>query len=524
MKNISKTSLVLTAIILVFAFAACSSGSTGSGSTDGDETDGDMPGCFCAFGCNDDGSCKSKPCDSDDDCPIGYFCDNGNCVDPDNPEDGDSNNNNNNGDGDDADDNIPPYDDLRDQISDVEWQTGTPHDENDPWIQVSAIRIIFGAIPIGSEDEEYITVTNNGLADLVIDNVYIYYDSQEETPEIWPLYPELPITIAPFESVEIGAGYGPQDLDKDTDVLVIHSNDPAEPNVGVGIYTDVKAFGDLSVEPTAIHFGVVRPGSYQETFKIRNKGGLDARIFFLEITEGSTEIFSLEGFPQGETFTVAPKSDKVITVNYMPEAYDGVPDEALITMTSDDEKNPTIQIPVTGTSCIPAVNVTPTSLSFNVEGSGQMDNDCATITNEGCEPLEITNIELTDNAGGAYTMTSSFTFPFTLQFGFSDQICIQYAPTSETQTTGNVTVETSDPEHPVIDIPLSGVYFRDPMVIGHFTNVITGDPIPGLFWEMQEKDTGSVVDTSQPADSTGAAPMTGTYPVKLYVEIGRAHV
>lgn len=517
MRSNIKSSLAIAVIVLAFTIAACSSGSSGSGndSQDGDESDGDVGSCFCAFGCNADGSCKSQACDDGSDCPIGYVCDNGKCFDPDKPSDGDSDDSTG-PDGDNVDNNIPPKDELVEGIDDVEWETGIPHDEKDPWIQVSDIRIVFGAIPIGSQGEEFVTVTNNGLADLIIDDIYIYYDGQEENPEIWPVHDNLPITIAPFESVEIGAGYGPLDLDKDTDVLVIHSNDPAEPNFGVGIYTDVKAFGDLSVEPTAVFFGVVRPGNYQETFKIRNLGGLDARIFSVEITEGSNSIFSLEGFPQDETFTIVPNSNQVITVNYAPETSDSIQDEAMITVTSDDESNPTIQVPVTGTSCIPVASVTPISLEFNVEGTGEIDNDCVTLKNDGCEPLEITSIELTDDANGAYTLTSGFNFPFTMQLGFTEQICIQYAPTAETQTTGNVSVQSSDPDNPIIDIPLSGTYFRDPMVIGHFTNVITGDPIPGLFWELQQYETGTVVDTSLAADFTGTATMTGTYPIDLY--------
>jgi len=518
MKSYRMFNLAMAVIVLVFTLAACSSGSSGSGddNKDGEDSDGDSTGCFCAFGCNPDGSCMSQPCDEDTDCPIGYFCDDGKCVDPDNPADGDSGSSVD-PDGDKGNDNIPPKDDLVDAITDVEWETGIPHDEKDPWIQVSDIRIIFGAIPIGSEDTKYVTVTNNGLADLVIDDIYIYYDGKEDNPEIWPAHDELPITILPSESVEIGATYGPQDLDKDKDVLVIHSNDPAEPNFGVAIYTDVKAFGDLAVEPTAVHFGVVRPGNHREKFKIINRGGLDARIFSITLAEGTEGVFSLEGFTPGEEFTIDASRSKEITINYSPESADGVPDETIVTIISDDEKNPTIQVPVTGTSCIPAAGVNPTALSFTVEETGGIDNQCSTLKNEGCEPLEITNIEVTDTAGGAFSMTSGFSFPFTLPFGHTEEICIQYSPTSESQTTGNVTVESNDPDNAIIDIPLSSTYFRDPMVIGHFTNVITGDPIPGLFWELQDFDTGSVVDTSDPADATGTAPMRDTYPIDKYI-------
>lgn len=100
-----------------------------------------------------------------------------------------------------------------------------------PRLERSDEAVDFGAVSIGCEAEEVVTLTNTGREDLVISSVSL---SARDAIELGTM-DALPWTIAPADSVEVPLHYIPLDSQEDALNLVVSSNDPAEPSVSVAL-------------------------------------------------------------------------------------------------------------------------------------------------------------------------------------------------------------------------------------------------------------------------------------------------
>ncbi len=90
----------------------------------------------------------------------------------------------------------------------------------------------FGTLPVGCEASLPITLSNTGTADLRIDAVSYDTDSSDlffDADEA--LYGELPWTLPPGASVQVGVEYVPRDEVQDFGELTVASSDPVSPEV-----------------------------------------------------------------------------------------------------------------------------------------------------------------------------------------------------------------------------------------------------------------------------------------------------
>lgn len=100
----------------------------------------------------------------------------------------------------------------------------------------------YGDISIGCDNEERITITNDGNMDLIIDSVTQMVTQPADIIMEFGSLPPPPWVIAPGLSLDFLVSYIPTDIGSDESQIEIKSNDPANPE------ETVVQFGDGDVE------------------------------------------------------------------------------------------------------------------------------------------------------------------------------------------------------------------------------------------------------------------------------------
>lgn len=119
----------------------------------------------------------------------------------------------------------------------------------------------------------------------------------------------------------------------------------------------------------------------------------------------------------------------------------------------------------------PEISVDPASVVWGyIEPSGQSSSTVITFESTGDENLTVSDIKITDDGGGAFTMTDVIglgEYPP----GTSSDFVVVYTATG-IQVNGTVSIESDDPDSPILDVPLSA-----DGEVGHDTDTDTSTPL-----------------------------------------------
>ena len=100
-----------------------------------------------------------------------------------------------------------------------------------PVIDVSPIEFDYGDISIGCDNEERITIRNNGNQDLVVETITQMVTQPVDIMMEMGALPEPPWTILPGSELDFLVSYIPSDIGSDASDIEITSNDPITPLV-----------------------------------------------------------------------------------------------------------------------------------------------------------------------------------------------------------------------------------------------------------------------------------------------------
>ncbi|RJO65749.1 MAG: choice-of-anchor D domain-containing protein [Myxococcales bacterium] len=481
--------------------------------------------------CTESGDCLVI-CGIDADCSAGQLCINNECR---TPGSGD------NSDGDkpvtDGDEVDGPFPD----ITDVDFETGIPHDESNPWITANPKSLEFGAAPLLSSREMTVTVMNAGQADLVIDEAYIYFDRADQQPEITVLCDKLPITLSQGAETIMTVGFTAYDMEPDSDVLIVGSNDPSEPHIGIRITADIKATALLAVDPTAIDFGTAPLGRYTKPLDIRNDGGVEMKLYSVVLEQEASD-FELEGVPDlDQPYIVPPFSKVPLTVVFNPVAAAGIDLAARVIVQGESDTAATVEVPVTAKACGPQIAAQPAALNFSSVQVGSSAARCTVISNQGCWDLKIASIQITDDEGGNYAWLSGDPqTPVIFEPSGELELCVKGTPTINSDNNANITITSDDPAHHVQIVPLSGddmpntcpvpvILLDSPPIndiqlndVMHFNGSASYDPDDGdsiqiYRWSVTARPQGSTAAFSSDRGPrpTFTPDQTGAYTVRL---------
>lgn len=310
-------------------------------------------------------------------------------------------------------------------------------------------------------------------------------------------HPNMPTNPCNQGGNENFAG-GPDGLDNDGDLLYD------------GTDSDCGAAGtpDIAVSPTSIDFGdvTVLTTSSPVEVTISNTGTADLELFDGVLSDSTNFILDLNGGtnPCGDAPPpIAPGGNCTVSVAFSPRSVGLF--NAMITVTSNDPDEGTLDFPLTGNGVAEAIqniSVTPASVNFGLVDVGATPAIEVTISNTGSADLAVSGIALDNTAVYSLNETGGTnpcgTLTPTIAPNDNCTLDVIFAPDVDGGPfTATVTIDSNDPDTPTVDVPVTGTGFLD-------------------------SDGDGVGDSADdfPADASKATPEAATGTGKITVDAG----
>ncbi len=220
-----------------------------------------------------------------------------------------------------------------------------------PKIQVDPEAIDFGEGIVARDNVVSLAIRNRGSGVLQIDAIDVGGSafSIGDIPRTIQPSAEKPLEVV-FVPVRAHETYSGE--------LVIHSNDPSTPQLHVPL-SGIGGVREIEVNPPAIDFGVVNEGTApRRTLEIRNIGGDPLEIASVVFTSTSVDMGLVPGTFTGGT--ILPLTSTVVEIVYSP--VDLGSDHGAVTITSNDEDEPKVDVPVSGRA-----NLAPRAIAWGCD-------------------------------------------------------------------------------------------------------------------------------------------------------------
>ena len=315
-----------------------------------------------------------------------------------------------------------------------------------PAIAWSPSTLAWGAVPSGGEVTMMVTITSVGTGDLEVSDVSL---DAGTSPEFTLVSHPAPITMAPSTSDVIEVMYAPQDEIADTGTLLVASNDPDIPLVEIPLTGELLPAPDIELVPTQLAFGQVEIGqAVTMDAEIWSLGDATLELGALLLDAGPE--FTMDTDPSGEVLLTGEYT--TVTVTYTP--LDTTPDTGQIEIPSNDpDENPAYLLLSGQHTPIPDIEVTPLTVDFGLVDVGVPTTDSVTVTNVGTGDLTVDMPILT---GSTDFSMSAAQFPTVIAPGSSELIMVTYTPTDFLADTGEIAIDSDDPDEPTVTVELLG--------------------------------------------------------------------
>lgn len=320
-----------------------------------------------------------------------------------------------------------------------------------PEVNVDVEVLEWVRVEIGQKVTKSIFITNLGTQDLVITDVKL-----DELDRLGPSefkrgdkWVDNGITLVPGNTfVELQVVYEPTDEEADRGTVTIETNDADEPLVEVRLQT-VNAYPDLE-SPRLLRFGSVDVGQTEtQRVYMYNRGAVPLMIESIVKTGlGPFEVVFIPTEPLPRF--LQPNEQYAFDVTYSPN--DDQVHRATLEITSTDPNDSPLEIALLGNSPTACIRVTPSGADFGVVDVGTTKAMDLTIFNCSADlPLQVTNVELSDDAGGVFGLNPVIT-PIDLS-GFQTSKVTVTTGGSALEALGELKIESNDADSPLY-VPL----------------------------------------------------------------------
>ena len=213
---------------------------------------------------------------------------------------------------------------------------------------------------------------------------------------------------------------------------------------------------EITVAPPALAFGdqpIASGATATQAVTITNDGTGTLNITSVDLTGPDATEFNIES-DTGEV-ALAPAATRTVTVEFDPTTVGAK--TAALTIVSDDDDEPSVDVDLTGTGIDPDIGVTPLNIVFTpqVVGTGSGTPRAVTITNLGTSVLNIAGVSLTGPNASEFGIFSDSGEP-TLVPAASRTVMVHFDPTSIGFMVAALTILSDDPDQPSVDVVLSG--------------------------------------------------------------------
>ena len=301
-----------------------------------------------------------------------------------------------------------------------------------PKIVLDKTAIDFGEVIISERSSKVVEVTNIGSTDLVITGVKA--SSDKFTVDVDTAQ------IVPGGSQQITITFAPKSEGQITGTITIESNGGDDKTIRVSGYGKPK----IVLDKTAIDFGEVWIGSpSSQAVKVTNIGNTDLVITGVK---ASSEQFTVDV----DTAQIVPGGSQQITITFAPKSKGQI--TGAITIESNGG-NEIIRVSGYGE---PMIVLNQTEIDFGEVVLGMRSSKVVEVTNIGNTALVITGVRASSEQFMVDVDTAQ------IVPGGSQQITITFAPKSEGQITGAITIESNGGDDKTINVTGNSVYVWSP--------------------------------------------------------------
>lgn len=322
---------------------------------------------------------------------------------------------------------------------------GMPQEGPGPDISLSALSYDYGTVTLGSTKDWVVQVYNMGTDDLEVTS--IVSDNSDFTVS----YPSFPQTIPPSGHVGVVVTFAPSSATYITGALTIHSNDPDEASVSVFLSgSGVPGEGpDIDLLQVMDFGGVTLGSSADGLLTVCNVGSDSLLVFSMDTDLPIFEIVN-PTFP----VVIPPSGCIEVTISFTPDSPEPVLGHA--TISSNDPDESTISVTLTGRGIsegVPDIALSAMQHDYRFVMLGSSADWVLDIHNEGSTNLTIQSIisDYTD-----FVISSPAVFPQIVSPGSHLLVVVTFTPSSLGALTGNLSVESNDPDEGYLVVALSG--------------------------------------------------------------------
>jgi len=316
----------------------------------------------------------------------------------------------------------------------------------------------FGGVYTNSSAVHTFTVRNTGTAALVI-------TALQSTSGAFGTSHVLPMVVPIGSQASLDIVFSPAVAGPYQETLNIISNSDPNPQYGIVLSgTGLPPLAHISVTPVPLSFGTVIvtvPSSLM--MHVSNTGQLP-----LNITQISSDLPALSSSVNNLVIPVGQGEDVQLTLTATtPGQLAGN-----LLLASNDPDHPLLSIPINALAILgnPAIQVSPSSLSFGSVVIGSTSNKILTVRNTGNLPLVLNSIS---SSQPAYSVSQSSATLAPLQ---SLDLTVTYTPTNPMVQNAILLIQNNSPANPSLQVSLSGqgqhpVYYSlNPEIIDEYTN------------------------------------------------------
>ncbi len=264
----------------------------------------------------------------------------------------------------------------------------------------------------------------------------------------------------PWQSKNVIIEFAPTDTFEVNAIIEVTSND--QNNSSVEINVSGKGYNptdpQIAVSSSILIFNEVVIGASEQKYLFINNLDKYEPLKIFSITNSDTQ------FTVNRTnFTVNPSSGEWIVVTFAPTIASELITDSLIIENNDPDTSNYI-VPIIASSREPKqpqIVVNPDSLYFGEVGVDDQTTMVLAISNRGEASLEISGI--TSNM----PQFSVNRTEFTVTANDTEYVNITFNPTSDDIYNGQLTIMSNDPEHPELNVPVTGigVVLNDPYLV-----------------------------------------------------------
>ncbi|HVX11566.1 MAG TPA: DUF4214 domain-containing protein [Pirellulales bacterium] len=242
--------------------------------------------------------------------------------------------------------------------------------------------------------------------------------------------------------------------DTTSDLAVDTDETPFTPGIGIA---DVQSAADGTSVGSSLDFGSVSLGGAGNTlsFVLQNVGDKPLNISSFVMTGSSQFIVS------GLTAQVlAPTETESFTIAFMPN--EAGPASATF-LVNNDGADPGLSINLTGMALSTGPSVSLSAAQNNLGGvavgASTQNAQLATVTNQGAQPLTISNIQF-ESGDASFALigipANLATNPITLTTGQTFAFGVQYTASKVGLERAKIDISTNDPSHPITTFGVDG--------------------------------------------------------------------